>query len=291
VLEMGAGRGLLAEGILDFVRTKFKWRDDWQYVIVEQNPHTRQLQRDRLAAHESRIIWRTSLEEVDPFCGCVVSNELLDSFPVHLVAMTDRFREIYVDSADKGFKEIYKDLSAPDLADYIDLYQIPAIGGYRTEINLNIGKYLQQLANLLAEGFVISIDYGYSAREYYAAERSRGTLQCYHQHRVNQNPYLNIGEQDITAHVNFSSVKDWGESLGMKSLGYSPQGIFLASLGIDEIVSGELESRPDFLAELPKIKSLLFGMGDTHRVLIQYKGQKDIGNLRGFALKNSLSRL
>jgi SAM-dependent MidA family methyltransferase len=291
VLEMGAGRGLLAEGILDFVRTNLKWGADWQYIIVEQNPHTRQRQRDQLAAHRNRIIWKTALEEVDPFCGCVVSNELLDSFPVHLVAMNGHFREIYVDSADSGFKEIYKDLSTPDLADYIELYRIPALRGYRTEINLNIRKYLQQLDNLLAEGFVVSIDYGYSARDYYSAERSRGTLVCYYRHQVNQNPYLNIGDQDISSHVNFTSVRDWGKNLGLKSLGYSPQGVFLASLGIDEIVTRELESHPDFIAELPKIKGLLFGMGDTHKVLIQYKGKRDPGNLRGFALKNSLSRL
>jgi SAM-dependent MidA family methyltransferase len=221
----------------------------------------------------------------------VISNELLDAFPVHLVVMNDQFQEIYVFSDNTGFKEIKGDLSTTDLQNYINRYQIPAIRGYRTEINLNISDYLNRLDNILSEGFVISIDYGYSARDYYSAERNRGSLLCYYKHTAHENPYRNVGDQDITAHVNFTSLKDWGAMLGMKPLGYCPQGIFLASLGIDEIVSNELETSPNFQIEMLKIKGLLFGMGDSHKVMIQYKGKRDLAGLRGFKFKNSLDRL
>jgi SAM-dependent MidA family methyltransferase len=108
---------------------------------------------------------------------------------------------------------------------------------------------------------------------------------------LNENPYLNPGVQDITAHVNFTSLKDWGEDLGLKAIGYCPQGTFLASLGIGDVVSRELEGRPGFEREFLKIKTLLFGMGESHDVMIQYKGEDDIQRLKGFELKNRITTL
>jgi SAM-dependent MidA family methyltransferase len=102
---------------------------------------------------------------------------------------------------------------------------------------------------------------------------------------------MNIGCQDITAHVNFSSLKDWGHELGLKTIGYCPQGTFLASLGIDEIISKELQKDPAFELELLKIKGLLFDMGESHQVMIQHKGNSDIQDLRGFKLKNRVDKL
>ena len=291
VLEIGAGKGFMAEGILDFAQRKLNWKGKWKYIIVEKNRHTIKKQMKQLKAHSGRIEWKTSLEAVDPFCGCVISNELLDAFPVHLVVMNDQFQEIYVFSNETEFRELKGELSTTELQRYINRYQIPAIKGYRTEINLNISNYLNRLDNILSEGFVISIDYGFSSREYYSADRNRGTLLCYHKHTANENLYRHVGDQDITAHVNFTSLKDWGAELGMKSLGYCPQGIFLASLGIDEIVSDELAASPSFQIEMLKIKELLFGMGDSHKVMIQYKGKEDFEGLRGFKFKNSLDRL
>jgi SAM-dependent MidA family methyltransferase len=98
VLEIGAGRGYLAEGILEFVQKTLNWKGNWKYVIVERNPHTVKDQKKILDDYENRITWKTSLAEVDRFCGCIITNELLDALPVHLVLMNDRFREIYVDS-------------------------------------------------------------------------------------------------------------------------------------------------------------------------------------------------
>ena len=102
---------------------------------------------------------------------------------------------------------------------------------------------------------------------------------------------MNIGHQDITAHINFSALKDWGNDLGLKTIGYCPQGTFLASLGIDEIVTKELEKDPAFQLELLKIKDLLFDTGESHQAMIQYKGKSHIQDLRGFKLKNRMNRL
>lgn len=291
ILEVGAGRGYLAAGILDFVQKNLKWKGKWKYIIVEGNPHTLQDQKQRLEGYESLVIWKTSLAEVDQFCGCVITNELLDAFPVHLVLMKDQFQEIYVEANENGFIEINWDLSSPELSRYIEKYKLPKIQGYRTEINLRIKDYLKSIDSILSEGSVVSIDYGYSSREYYAEERNKGTLLCYYKHKINENPYTNIGNQDITAHINFSALRDWGNDLGFETTGYCPQGTFLASLGIDEIASNELQKDPAFEQELLKIKGLLFGMGESHQVMIQHKGKSNIQDLRGFKLKNRANKL
>jgi len=291
VVEVGAGRGFLSEGIISYIRRELDWGDEWRYVIVERNPHVRQVQEELLSEHGGVVQWASSLAEVGRFCGCIVSNELLDSFPVHVIQMDGVFSEVYVDVTDDGFRERLGGLSTPGLAEYISRYRIPGKAGYRTEVNLRIRDFLEEINGLLAEGFVMTIDYGYPFWEYYAEERSRGTLLCYYRHTCNEDPYLYVGEQDITAHVNFSSLKDWGEEMGLRTVGYCPQGTFLVSLGIDRVISGMLSADPSFQGEIPKIKGLLLGMGDTHKVMIQYKGKREIGGLTGFELRNRLNLL
>lgn len=291
VLEIGAGRGFLAEGILDYACRNLDWKGNWKYIIVEKNCHTVGDQKKLLAAYEDRIVWKNSLKEVDSICGCIISNELLDAFPVHLVVMTDRFQEIYVSNDKEGFCEVIAELSTPDLSEYINRYRLPAIKGYRTEINLKMREYLGQLNHVLSKGFIITIDYGYSVQEYYSPDRNRGTLLCYYKHRVNENPYATVGNQDITAHVNFTSLKDWGDQLGMQTVGYCPQGIFLVSLCDDETIIKKLESDPNFQKEKLKLKSLFWGMGDSHKVMIQYKGEQVVKDLKGFMIRNKVKTL
>ena len=228
------------------------------------------------------------MDALDPFRGCLVSNELLDAFPVHLVCMADRFREIFVDLDPEThqFVEVPGECSHSDLNTYIETYRIPAVSGYRTEVNLGILDYLSDVNRLLQEGFVLTIDYGYPARQYYAVERNRGTLLCYHRHKVVVNPYRRVGKQDITAHVNFTSLRDWGQQFGMQCLGYCNQGSFLASLGSGEPIAGasSFEAMPP--RELLQIKNLLLDVGSTHQVMIQYRGSRRVENLSGFTISN-----
>lgn len=291
IIEIGAGRGFLAEGIISYIGREFNWGDGWRYTIVERNPHVRLGQEETLSEYKGIVQWVSSLSDVERFCGCVVSNELLDAFPVHIVQMNDTFSEVYVGAAADGFKESIGELSTPDLEEYLRRYRIPEITGYRTEVNLRLRGFLEEINNLLSEGFVITVDYGYPSWEYYAEERSRGTLLCYHRHTCNEDPYGYVGEQDITAHVNFSSLRDWGEEAGSRAIGYCPQGTFLVSLGIDRVISDMLSADPGFQGEIPKIKGLLLGMGDTHKVMVQYKGRRELRSLRGFELRNRLNLL
>jgi SAM-dependent MidA family methyltransferase len=290
-VELGAGTGLLCLDIMNYLRDKAIF-DSLAYVVVELNPFLRDRQKNLLHAYSGRLKWVSSLEDLGSIEGCILSNELLDAFPVHLVEMDEELKEIYVAFMNGHLTEIKMPVSTDSLAEYLKEFSIEFPIGYRTEINLRIKDWLASSSRILSKGFILTIDYGYPAREYYSEERNRGTLLCYYRHQVNENPYQNIGAQDITAHVNFSSVKKWGEEFGLKTLGFCNQGAFFVSLGIDEIMSELYTNSSDYLFEIAKIKRLILPgtIGETHKVMIQYKGT-DNPILRGFTIKNQKDRL
>ncbi|MBI4824371.1 MAG: SAM-dependent methyltransferase [Nitrospirae bacterium] len=172
--------------------------------------------------------------------------------------------------------------------------EIKLVEGYRTEVNLRIKRWLKDVACILSEGFIITVDYGYPSWQYYSEERGRGTLICYESHKVSEDFYEGVGRKDITAHVNFSALKRWAEALGFKTLGFSTQGSFLVSLGIDEVITELYGDSPEYPFEVTKIKGLLLPgtMGETHKVMIHYMGkEEDVPCLRGFSLKNQIKNL
>jgi len=298
VVEMGAGMGYLAKDMLEYLKVSSVRRqvtglfDNFKYTIVEINPVIRAKQQELLRDYVERVQWVSTLEELEPISGCFLSNELLDAFPVRLVEMDGELAEIFITAKDDNLIEI-KNSCSDEVKEYLEEFSIDlfSMAPYRTEVNLRIKDWLFQISNKLREGFILTIDYGYPASEYYSEERNRGTLLCYHQHQLNDNPYINVGEQDITAHVNFSSLDKWGSQLGISTIGFCPQGTYLISLGIDELIAELYGESPDAF-DLAKVKGLIFseGMGESHKVLIQYRGQGS-PSLKGFALRNQLKRL
>ena len=307
-VEIGAGSGYLCKDILDYLHNPSKnispaqdksdFLRSLRYVIVEPYAHFEERQRELLGRGVGAdlrvcpelITWVKSLKELhEGITGCIFSNELLDAFPVHLVVMEDELKEIYVDFKGKEFVEVKKELSSAELTNYLREFSVALQSGYRTEINLRIKSWLEETGAALSKGFLLTIDYGYSAREYYSAERTDGSLLCYHNHQFNENPYRNTGGQDITAHVNFSSLKKWGKELGLRTIGYCPQGTFLIASGIDEIITELYADSPDYAFEVSKIKGLIFpqGFGESHNVMIQYKGPGS-PELRGFSMRNQI---
>ncbi len=290
IVEIGAGAGYMCKDILDYFCSKSF--NPVNYVIVENNPFMKNKQAKLLECHLDRVKWVSSLEEIKNLRGCILSNELLDSFPVHLIEMEDELKEIFVMADKNVLIEIKRTPSTHAVLDYLNEFSIILTEGYRTEINLRIKDWLRSVNEALSEGFILTIDYGYPAWDYYNEYRNRGALLCYYKHQLVEDPYINIGDQDITAHVNFSSVKKWGEDLGLKTLGFCQQGIFLISLGIDDIIQELYKDSPDYLFEVAKIKRLIFPgtLGESHKVLIQYKG-KGFPELKGFSIKNQADKL
>lgn len=302
-VEIGAGAGYLCKDIFDYLHKPSKaaevsedkndFLESLRYVIVELNHHIEKRQKELLVDIAKEITWINSLKNLPHgIKGCIFSNELLDAFPVHIVEMEDELKEIYLTIDGKQIIEQKQDVSTTDITDYINQFSIEIPHGYRTEINLTIRNWLREIVSILSNGFLLTIDYGYTTREYYDEERSKGTLLCYHKHQTNEEPYKNIGEQDITAHVNFSSLKRWGEESGLKTIGCSAQGTYLIASGIDEVIRELYADSPDYLSEITKIKGLILpqGMGESHMVMIQYKGEGS-PELRGFSLRNQKDRL
>jgi SAM-dependent MidA family methyltransferase len=264
VVEYGAGTGLLCRDILYRLKENAPLYDKLNYFIIEKSAAMRERERRLLPG---TVEWRGSIREIGPVTGCIFSNELVDNFSVHRVLMEDELMEIYV-SYDRDFIEILRPASEM-LKDYLTRLGIKLPWGYRAEINLEATRWIQDLGQALRRGWVMTIDYGYSAAALYS--KRTGTLACYHRHRVHHCPYENIGEQDITTHVNFTALDHWGRRKGLELGGFTNQTHFLQGLGL----TGKLRTREESGIEegdRRQLRYFLMEMGQKFKVLIQHKG-------------------
>ena len=244
LVEMGAGNGDLARDILNYflAESDRKFIKALRYIIIEQSPALIETQQEKLKSHfEFGVTWKDWSElSARSVVGCFFSNELVDAFPVHLVTKRqDGLNEVYVSLKENNLIETVHPADNDDISDYfalidIDLNDAEYPADYRTEVNLKALDWLATVCDRLQQGYVLTIDYGYSAAKYYRPSRSEGTLQCYYQHRLHDNPYANLGYQDITAHVNFTALERQGEVLGLETIGFTQQGLFLMALGIGD---------------------------------------------------------
>lgn len=283
LVECGAGHGRLACDIMDYLAQ----REPEMYThlaltLVEREPSLEQAQAELLAEHRERVRWLPPDEFSGggfTFTGCLYSNELIDALPVHRVMMTaDGLQEVYVTLKEGELAEQLGPLSTTAIGDYLARIGVELHPGQQAEVNLAAQAWLATAASALRQGFMLTIDYGYPAVELFAPQRNRGTLLCYHRHQVEENPYIRLGEQDITAHVDFTSLMKRGEELDLQPVWFGEQYRFLLSAGIiDEIEEVERSdiSQEEKLRIRLTLKKLIMpegGMGDTFRVLIQSKG-------------------
>lgn len=271
IVEYGAGTGLLSHDILNYLKSNKPLYDHLNYCIIEKSAAMRLKEQTHL--HE-KVSWHNAIENLGEITGCVLSNELLDNFSVHLVNMEEMLMEVFVDYQN-GFVELLK--PAPTaLTEYLAQQNITLPKGFRTEINLQAIEWVHEIANVLKKGFVLTIDYGYPASELYQNYRHSGTLMCYYKHSMNNNPYIHIGEQDITSHVNFSALYHWGLKYGLEYCGFTDQGHFLRGLGIADYLRAlentDKNDGDDHRSEALLAHNLLVDMGSKLKVLIQRKG-------------------
>lgn len=283
LVECGAANGRLACDILDYLAE----REQGMYggvrlVLVEQEPSLESAQREMLTAHLDRLSWLTPDEFASgrfTFSGCLYSNELIDALPVHRVVMTaEGVREVYVTIKEGEFAEEVGEPSTPELAAHLKRVGAELHPGQQAEVNLNAPQWLAAAATALRQGYILTVDYGYPAAELYASRRKLGTLLCYYRHQVEENPYLRLGLQDITTHVDFTTLMMCGEELGLQNVWFGEQYRFLLSAGIvEEIETIERSDKSDEekLRLRLTVKKLIMpegGMGDTFKILIQAKG-------------------
>lgn len=230
-LELGSGAGVLAADILDFApHLSSQFAAALEYLALDKRPTS--------VASETHSVVSDSL----PFhglVGCILSNEYLDAIPVHRVTVEgERLREIYVADQNGELSEISDEPSTPLLQQRLDDLSITLTEGQQAEINLSISGLTRSLSHTLDSGFVLTIDYGHRAADLYSTSRPNGTLACHYQHTFNSDPLRRIGLQDITAHVDFTSLVQIGEQTGLQHCDLVTQRQFLGNLGILAIRNG-----------------------------------------------------
>lgn len=300
-VEFGPGEGVFAGDFLQEASRHNAFLRALRYLMVEPSPALRERQRARLEGRGTAgVTWLTEaeLDARAKFAGCLFANEVLDAFPVHRVVGTGAGpREIHVAERDGRLEEIAGPLSGDAVERFLAESGIALEEGQEVDINLAAPCWVAWAAGLLQRGYLLLVDYGYEARDLYVPARPRGTLLAYHRHRVNEEFLLRPGEQDLTAHVDFSAVRRAAETAGARLLGLTTQSRFLLALGALEFLAAPAALaaggagqagvpaalRVEALREREAIKDLVLpgGIGDRFKVLVLGVGEvtRDLAGL------------
>ncbi len=288
LVEAGAGAGRFATQVLDFCEAKLPaFYDALRYVAVERSA----LRREQATIHSKRHAAAdhfTSSAEVPAqvAAGCLFSNELVDALPVHRVVMDgSMLKEILVGFRDGHFVEVLAPLSTCAISEYFAAQDIALHEGQHAEAGLEACDWISEIGRRLQRGYVLTVDYGHPAADLFDDHHMRGTLLAYQNHRASEDFYGSPGEQDLTAHVNFTALELWGKRAGLETAGFTSQTAFLLALGQGNEFADlydEGQSEADRAKARLQLKTLIYpeGMGERFQVLIQRKGDVS-GLLRG----------
>lgn len=283
IVEQGAHHGEFADDTLAALRERWpKFFRTVRYRIVEPFSILRQRQEDRLGPFAEKLEWVTAVERMAPFCGVHFSNELLDAMPVHLLIAADgKWQERFVDHTSSGFTFVERP------AENRLLGKLPSApeDGYKTEVNLATLHWIEALAPKLEHGLILTADYGFNREAFYAPERRAGTLQSYAAHRVLPTPLEEVGEHDLSAHVEWTSLVERAEAAGLTIAGFTDQHHFLTGLlaGDPELATAATKNNralqtllhPEFLGmkfqflgltkgQVPPLSGFRFGRDPRH---------------------------
>ncbi len=288
ILEFGAGSGIFAKDVLLELERLSTLPDHYYILEVSAELRDRQLKRFQTECPHflSRITWLDRLPK--QFTGIIFANEVLDAMPVHrfewkdgkiyeccVAFQNDQFvwqNESPSLEVQKRVESILEECSLPD--------------GYRSEVNIVQAGWIQSIADFLQEGVVFLVDYGYGRREYYHPERSDGTLMCFYQHHKQDDPFIHVGLQDITAHVDFTLIAEKASEAGLEVEGFTTQSAFLLGMGLLDIAARDNQNEIEKYKRNQAIKILTLPseMGEIVKVMALSKN-KEIA-LSGFQLQD-----
>jgi SAM-dependent MidA family methyltransferase len=237
--EYGAGTGTLALAVLDgLAREHPDLASRLRYDPIEIEPRRIAAIASRLEAAGHAGILAGSDERGTQVVGFVLANEVLDALPVHRVVVRGgALREVLVGSRDGAFVDVEAEPTTPEFAERLADESVQLAEGQHAEICLALGRWLADAAAGLERGVLLLIDYGYPAAELYDPSRRRdGTLRAYLRHRVHDDPYVHVGRQDLTAHVDVSAVERAAVVAGLDHLGTTTQAEFLVGLGTEDLL-------------------------------------------------------
>ena len=304
VLELGPGRGLFAQDVLDWSEKKFPdFFRAVRYLLLERSPALRQRLQSTLSRHfasgkASLSVAECALSTSPTFTAVnaskmghpnvdipviIFANEFFDALPVEVLGHQGALR---IDYRDGHLVETWAPASSDEL-EFLDRYSVHPRDGERVEVQLTAQRYVAKLAAAIATGFLIIIDYGYSRQEQLAG-RHLDTITAYRQHSVSANPYEAPGEQDITAHVNFTALAAAAEQNGMQAQPLLTQSQFLMGIGEKNQFADAFEDcrLPQERAKVAlQLKHLVtpVGMGENFHVMLASKGVDSdlVGKLSG----------
>lgn len=291
VLEVGAGSGVMAAGILQELAALQCSPD--RYTILELSADLKQRQAAILQPFAEQVSWQDSLPE--KFRGIVLANELLDAMPVHRVVWQQgELLECYVAWEQERFVWQAGPLSDPRLQPRIE-HIIAELGdlpdGYVTEINLAAEDWIKTLGTQLQQGMLLLIDYGFARHEFYHPQRSQGTLMCHYRHRAHDDALILVGLQDITTHVDFTAMADSALEAGLQVAGYTTQAHFLLGSGLTKLVTqveGDAVQQLELANQIKRL-TLPQEMGELFKVMALTKNLQL--NMPGFQLRDLRSSL
>lgn len=291
ILEFGAGSGRLCIDLLKQLEALNCLPKT--YYILELSGRLRSLQEQAFAEEIphllSKIHWLDAWPSAS-FEGVILANEVLDAMPVHRFLQTaDHLYEMYVSTTpDEQYCEVLQNCSEK-LHEYVTQVLQISHYPYQSEVNLYLPEWLQDCAQYLACGMMLIIDYGFPRAEYYHPDRFQGTLMCHHRHRSHPNPFVHIGDQDITAHVDFTLVAESAVQAGFAVSGFTSQASFLLANGLLDLIKNE-DNRIQFRHQ-QAVKQLTHPneMGELFKVMALTKAWDD--PLRGFQLQDRRASL
>ena len=274
VVEIGSGNGLLAKDILNYIQFENDpFKEALNYITIDRTiSHSDNLSLMNLQKILSDRIPLSNIE------GCFISNELIDAFPVHRFKIQNgTLKEIFVSlDHNRDFVEIIENPSTEKILDRISNVMPVLPENFVGEVNLDINPWVKEVSRALKRGFVITIDYGHLSNELYSPIRSSGTIQTYYKHANGFSPYENIGNQDITAHVDFSQLISEGDYYGLNPIMLGTQSEYLKKMGFMKIYNtlrntdmNLVEKQANMMGMLELIRPE--GLG-SFKILIQEKG-------------------
>ena len=305
VIEVGAGDGALAQSIVHACRRMSPGLAQALYYVAADYEPRWPLSSDHRIDRDNRTgVWMPSgrpeasvgiqqvkTEGLSAFrnvVGCILSNELIDNFPVHRFAIHGgRVKEVFVTLSGGNFTEVLDQPSSPRIEERITSLGLSLPEGYRGEVNLAVEDWTCQISRTLDRGFILTIDYGQQASDLYSPENNRDTLVCYHRHAVREDPYQDIGQQDITCHVDFTTLMRLGDTHGLATVGYISQSQFLTNLGFSSFLDA-LDTQGLSAARTALSRMAMMALVDPEeygdlKVLAQAKGTGLDTELLGFA--------
>jgi SAM-dependent MidA family methyltransferase len=292
IVEQGAHHGEFARDALKALRDSAV---PVRYWIVEPFRILEERQRETLAEFTGAVAWSRSLTELEPFTGIHFSNELLDAMPVRLIAREPAkdWEEKFVALSGDDFVFTTKPIADERLRDHLRKIPLTENVRYETEVNLAALDWIQSVARKLTRGFVLAADYGYPRPEFYSAARTAGTLQAFARHRTVSSPLEGVGQVDITAHVDWTSVAERAEEAGLNVIGFTDQHHFLTGL-LTRRAPAENERRalqtllhPELLGT--RFQYLALGKNAPTETLTGFRFARDARKALGLSIPRSLS--